>query len=116
MQKVLAINDVFETPDEWRRGLQFVEDYPSNACALFVGDSPRILRFWGKNTLMPLDIAFVTERGEISSIDSIDPLDLTPVCSIEPCTCAIEAPSGALWGLEGGMRVEFGSGYARFSS
>ena len=49
--------------------------------------------FWGKNTYIPLDIAFVKDNI-IVDIKSITPLSTRTVRSCTPCTIAIEANAG----------------------
>ena len=61
---------------------------------LFIFDRPEILKFWGMNTYIPLDIAFVTPEMKIAKIARIKAMDLTGVSSDTNCLMAIEANDG----------------------
>lgn len=50
--------------------------------------------FWGKNTYIPLDVAFVNHKNEITDIKSITPMSTKIVKSQNLCTMAIEANAG----------------------
>jgi uncharacterized membrane protein (UPF0127 family) len=82
---------VADTPHAVERGLMFVDDLPDNEGMLFVFPSSRRLNFWGKNTFIPLDIAFVDDTLRIVKIAKINPMDLIGVDSGKSCKYAIEA-------------------------
>ena len=63
------------------RGLMFRESLPADGAMVFAFDAPRQMSFWMKNTLIPLDIAFLTADGAITEIKSMFPLNLNPVKS-----------------------------------
>ena len=73
------------------RGLMFVDDLPSDEGMLFVFSHPRKLNFWGRNTFIPLDIAFINEGMQIVKIGKIHVMDLSGVDSGVACKYAIEA-------------------------
>ena len=56
---------------------------------------PTILEasFWGKNTYIPLDVAFV-RNGKITSIKQIVPLSTRAIRSDGVCDMAVEANAG----------------------
>ncbi len=56
---------------------------------------PTILEasFWGKNTYIPLDVAFV-RKGKITSIKQIVPLSTRAIRSDGLCDMAVEANAG----------------------
>ena len=58
---------------------------------LFKFNKPQKLKFWGYNTYIPLDIAFISEEGNITKISDIAPLSTTVVSSDDDCNAAIEA-------------------------
>jgi len=62
---------------------------------LFVFDSSEFQRFWMKNTLIPLSIAFITGDSLITDILEMAPLDTTtPYVSSKPVLYALEMNSG----------------------
>jgi hypothetical protein len=86
--------EVAETPADTAKGLMFRKTLPPSAGMLFKFKYPRQLRFWGENTYIPLDIAFIKENGEIDQIAKISPLSRKVVCSNGDCVMAIEANDG----------------------
>lgn len=60
----------------------------------FLFKKPNVLSFWGRNTLIPLDIAFVDSDGVISNISHINTNSLKSVSSNKKCLMAIEANLG----------------------
>jgi uncharacterized membrane protein (UPF0127 family) len=79
--------------EDQERGLGGVRHLPNDEGMLFEFDTPKKLNFWGKDTHIPLDIAFV--HGEtIVKISRINPWDLKTVSSDVPANMAIEANAG----------------------
>lgn len=85
--------------DERARGLMFVtkeEMAPlSNGVKrgmIFVFDFESLLTFWMKNTIIPLDIAYLDSQGGVVAIHTMIPLDVRPgqYPSREPAQFAIE--------------------------
>lgn len=65
------------------QGLMFVESLPRWAGMLFAFDGPAPRRFWMKNTLIALDLLFVTPEGRVAHVHhNAIPLDLTPIGSV----------------------------------
>ena len=86
--------EIADSPSKQSRGLMFRKCLPKYAGMLFRFENPQILKFWGKNTYIPLDIAFVSPKNIITKIGRIKPFDDTAVGSDEECTIAIEANDG----------------------
>ena len=63
---------------------------------------------WMKNTLIPLSVAFIDERGEIVNIADMQPLDESTHCAARPVRYALEMNQG--WfrkrGISPGMLVK----------
>ena len=103
------------TPEERQRGLMGRTSLAHDAGMLFVFGEERILSFWMKGTLIPLDILFIDEEQRIVDIQTMLPQpdtadnELTRYPSAEPAIYALEVNTGvaAELGLAPGMRVEF---------
>jgi uncharacterized membrane protein (UPF0127 family) len=71
--------EVAATPDARARGLMGRTELPADQGMAFVFDQPTTDRFWMRDTLIPLSIAFWDERGRVVAI-----LDMQP-CRADPC-------------------------------
>ena len=81
LRKNLAIKvEIAKTETEKSRGLMFRENLAESKGMLFVYKQEKILTVWMKNTLIPLDIVFVSAQGAIVSIVK----DIQPCLNI-PC-------------------------------
>lgn len=77
------------------KGLMFREDMPEDQGMLFIFPFPQKLSFWMKNTYLPLDIAFIDQRGIITDIHQMAPLDTMPrYGSSVPTIYALEVNQG----------------------
>lgn len=65
--------EVAIAPGEQEQGLMYRDSMPENHGMLFVYSQPEYLRFWMKNTKIPLSIAFIREDGIISNIEDMKP-------------------------------------------
>ena len=95
------------TPSAHEKGLMFRKSMPSDNGMLFIfaESYPRI--FWGRNTYIPLDIAFV-DNDRIVKISHIPALSERPVSSDTPCSMAIEANIGYFhqYGIKPGHKID----------
>ncbi len=81
-----------------QQGLMDVEDLPDGVGMLFLFDEPSTGGFWMKNTLVPLDIAYILD-GEVVSIAQMDPCTEDPCPTYDPdgeYDAALEVNQGAL--------------------
>jgi uncharacterized membrane protein (UPF0127 family) len=83
--------EIANTPEKHEKGLMFRKYLGSRAGMLFKFKDSNVLNFWGLNTYIPLDIAFVDEDNKIVKISKIAPMSLKTVSSDKPCVIAIEA-------------------------
>jgi uncharacterized protein len=92
-----------DTPELRSRGLMEVTDLGGLAGMLFRYDEPHAGRFWMKDTVMPLSIAFYGEDGRFVSATDMDPCPPGTDCPYYGAeadfTAAIEVPQGDLAGL-----------------
>jgi len=86
--------EIAKKPRDLEKGLMFRTKLPQDNGMLFIFDSPQHLNFWGRNTYIPLDIAFVNPDGVIEKISHISPLSEKHVSSDNQCAMAIEANLG----------------------
>lgn len=95
--------ELAKTPYKQSQGLMFRKELQPDSGMLFVFDDPKPLSFWGMNTFIPLDIAFIDEHGTIKDLKRIKQHDLTSIKSSCPCKFALEVSDG--WFKENGFAV-----------
>lgn len=98
-----VVVELADKPHLRERGLMFRHELEDGHGMAFVFDRPERHSFWGMNTFLPLDIAFVNPFGKIVTVGRIRPHDLTSVSSSEPCSLVVELPDG--WLSKNGFRV-----------
>jgi len=98
------------SPEARKRGLMHRKEMGEADGMLFVYPAERRLCFYMKNTLIPLDIAFINESGRIAEIRSMQPMDETPVCSGTKAKYALEVRRGFFdrRSITVGEKLEFG--------
>lgn len=87
---MLRVN-IADTPSKQEQGLMFVKELPHDHGMLFKFPQPKKLAFWGVNTYIPLDIAFIDSNNKIVDIKEIHPLSQKSVACNHDCPIAIEA-------------------------
>jgi uncharacterized membrane protein (UPF0127 family) len=100
-RKVAFRVEVARTPDEQARGLMYREHLDADAGMLFVSAAPRLQVFWMKNTLIPLDMIFISADRRIVGI----------VADAEPRTITsrkVDAPSQFVLEIGGGLSAQLG--------
>lgn len=91
------------TPRQREIGLMFRRRLGANRGMLFTFESVQPLRFWMRNTLIPLDMVFL-RNGVIQGIVRSAPSCTTPICP----TYGPDAPSNQVIELRGGRAAELG--------
>lgn len=99
---------VAETPEDQARGLQGVEDLPEGTGMLFLFQEDHRGGFWMRDTLVPLDIAFLDGEGRVLAVAGMTPCVADP-CPLTdpgvPYRAALEVGAGVLAGVAEGDLV-----------
>lgn len=96
--EVTVLAKVAADPPSRQQGLMQVPDLPDDVGMLFLFDDPSTGGFWMKDTLVPLDIAYIL-GDEVVAIMQMDPCQEDPCPSYDPDTeydAALEVNQGAL--------------------
>lgn len=106
--------EVANTPKTRELGLMRRKAMALGSGMLFVFDQSATQCMWMKNTLIPLSVAFIDERGTIVNIADMQPLSETSHCASRPARYALEMNQG--WfkkrGIAAGRMI---GGLERFS-
>ena len=86
--------EMADTPAALAHGLMYRKNMPENEGMLFKFPSIREANFWGKNTYIPLDIAFIDKDNRIMEIKQIVPMSTRVVRSEGLCAMALETNAG----------------------
>ena len=102
---------VMDTDDKRSEGMMFLhdQDVAKNQAMIFVFKEEDVLSFWMMNTLIPLDIAYVNEKGTIVKTYTMRAHDtITSYTSASPAMYAIEFEAGTFrrLGIRAGQKVE----------
>ena len=97
------------------QGLMHRKSLAQNAGMLFVFEEAAIHCMWMKNTLIPLSVAFLDERGAVVSIADMQPHSEQSHCAARPARYALEMNLGwfAQRGIKPGARLRGIPGAAR---
>ncbi|MBW2466246.1 MAG: DUF192 domain-containing protein [Deltaproteobacteria bacterium] len=86
--------EVANTPGKRRVGLMNRKSLEENTGMLFVFEKERYVKFWMKNTSIPLSIAYINKSGVIKEIHDLEPYSLKQVNSSYPVLYALEVNQG----------------------
>lgn len=88
-------------------GLMHRTSMPSNVGMLFIFDDDQRQCMWMKNTLIPLSVAFIDDRGAIVNIEDMQPQTEDSHCAAQPVRYALEMNRGwfAARGVKPGSRL-----------
>lgn len=95
--------ELADEPAERQQGLMFRESLAEDQGMLFAYPEERILGFWMKNTLIPLDIAYINREGRIVDIKQMEPQSTQTHNSAAPAMYALEMNQG--WFEANGIRI-----------
>ncbi len=95
---------------ERRRGLMWRPRMSDTWGMIFVYPGDRPLSFWMKNTLIPLDMIFIDERGKVTGVvENAEPRTLDARADGPPARYVLELNAGlaARYGIAAGNHVTF---------
>jgi uncharacterized membrane protein (UPF0127 family) len=95
--------EVARTEAERNRGFMRRKRIPDGTGMVFVFERDERLRFWMKDTPVPLSIAYIDSAGTVREIYEMTPFSLAPVASAVSVRYALEVPRG--WFARAGIRV-----------
>ncbi len=104
--------EIAKTPEARERGLMFRKNLDENSGMLFVFDQEGYYSFWMKDTLIPLDIIWLNEKGEVVFLsENVQPCQTDPcplITPIHPAKFVLELNSGEIKniGLKQGLLLE----------
>ncbi len=99
--------------EQKRRGLMFRTSLAADAGMMFDFQTPQLIAMWMKNTLIPLDMLFIDDRGRIVFIaENTTPESLDTIAPPSPARAVLEVAGGtaARLKLAVGDRVRWPSG------
>ncbi|HWL92354.1 MAG TPA: DUF192 domain-containing protein [Phycisphaerae bacterium] len=82
-------------------------ELPEDRGMIFVFEYDDLRSFWMRNTIIPLDIAYIRSDGQIVMTYTMEALNEIGYPSIEPAKYALEVRAGQFekWGITPGDRV-----------
>jgi uncharacterized membrane protein (UPF0127 family) len=86
--------EVAATPESRQTGMMLRTSMPSHRGMLFVFPEPSKHCMWMRNTLVPLSVAFLDEKGQILNIEDMQPRTEDNHCSAKPARYALEMNLG----------------------
>ena len=102
--------EIASTPFQHQYGLMFVTTLADNQGMLFVFPKTAMRSFWMKNTLIPLDMLFFDDSGQlVNGIADVPPRTLSPRKSTAPARYVLELKGGSMarFGITGPARLLF---------
>ena len=86
--------EVAHTFETRAQGLMFRRSLGPNEGMFFIFTRTEVHCMWMKNTLVPLSVAFLDEKGKIVSISDMQPQTETAHCAEAPAKFALEMTRG----------------------
>lgn len=86
--------EVAATQDTRMQGLMFRQTMADNHGMLFVFPDAQRHCMWMRNTLLPLSVAFLDEKGQIINVEDMQPKTENNHCAAKPARFALEMNLG----------------------
>ena len=87
--------EVARTPEQLTRGLMYRTELAEDAGMLFLFPRKRRISMWMRNTLIPLDMIFITGSGHVSEVfPDTRPLSEEMITSRQPVKAVLEVRAG----------------------
>lgn len=99
----MLLAEVANTRNSREQGLMFRKVLAENTGMLFVFPKSAYYGMWMKNTVIPLSVAFIDEKGVIINIADMQPHSLTAHYSAGPAKYALEMNVG--WFASRGISI-----------
>ena len=91
LENYLTDIEIANTFEERKNGLMNRAELMPNAGMFFIWDKKKIQCMWMKNTSLELNIAFISNQGEILEIFDMIPFSFESICSSRKVKYALEA-------------------------
>ncbi len=89
--------EVAQTAQQQHIGLMHRTELAADRGMLFAYDRPMAMRFWMRNTFIPLDMLFMKRDGRIDFIvENAEPHDESPLGPSTPMNAQLELPAGTV--------------------
>lgn len=89
-----VVAEVASIPSDRAQGLMFRKKLNDGEGMLFVYPQPHITGMWMKNTLIPLSVAFIDDKGTIINVEEMKPETLDAHMAKAPAKYSLEMSSG----------------------
>ena len=102
--------ELAKTPEQRARGLMFRDHLDAGRGMLFIFEQPEKLKFWMKNTYIPLDMIFIgADKRIVGIVENAVPETETPRQVAGPSQYVLEIGGGlsGRLGIRSGQLVEF---------
>jgi uncharacterized membrane protein (UPF0127 family) len=86
--------EIADKPAERAAGLMFREHMAADHGMLFVFEATQPVGFWMKNTILPLDLIFISQDGRIRAIRRGEPFSEATISPDEPVRFVLELNAG----------------------
>jgi len=89
--------------EDRKKGLMFRSSIPKNYGMFFIWEYQKKQCMWMKDTFIPLDVAYINNKGEILEIYDMVPLSKKSVCSRNYAKFALEVNRG--WFMDNNIDI-----------